>query len=267
MNKFFQERKTLKGKFQNRQNIFGAWTSIGHPQIAEILAKSGVDFIGIDIEHSTISHEQSQRIIAASQAEGIPCLPRIATHDEEMVKRLLDSGADGLIIPMINSAEEVQQSISWMSYPPQGIRSYGVARAQGYGMDFDQYVQTWNDTKILIIQIETQQGVERIDEILAFDDVDGVMIGPYDLSGSLGIPGQLDHSSVGEACQKVFQACQKSNTSFGNQIVEPNADNMEQALASGYNFIVLASDVFILWKWSQRIKDDIKTLKETPQKV
>ena len=267
MNELIQKRKVLKAKFQNREKIFGAWTSFGQPQISEVLAKSGVDFIGIDIEHSTISQEQSQRIIAASHSEGILCLPRIATQNEEMTKRLLDSGADGIIVPMVSFAKEVEQVISWMNYPPKGKRSFGVARAQGYGVDFDQYVQSWNDSAILIVQTETQQGVEQIERILSFKEVDGVMIGPYDLSGSLGIPGQLEHSSVKEHCAIVSQACQQHQTSFGTHLVEPDLESMENALQEGYSFLVLASDVFVLWKWSQSIKSAIQTINKAPQQV
>ena len=109
MQELIQKRKVVKKKFRDCAKIFGAWTSIGHASISEIFTQVGVDFIGIDIEHSTISQEQSQRIIAAAQAGGALCLPRIASHNPEMARRLLDSGADGLIVPMVNSKEEVEE--------------------------------------------------------------------------------------------------------------------------------------------------------------
>ena len=119
-------------------SVFGAWTSLYHPSITEIFASTGVDFIGIDIEHSTISLGQTQRIIAAAHAGKTACLPRIASHNGEQIKRVLDSGADGIIVPNVATQAEVERLVEWCKYPPAGKRSYGVARAQGYGLKFDE---------------------------------------------------------------------------------------------------------------------------------
>lgn len=256
-----QKREQLKQKLRSCQPIFAGWTSIGHPTITEIFAQSGVDFIGIDIEHSTISQEQSQRIIAASQAYHTVCLPRIASHNGEMIKRLLDSGADGLIVPMVSTSEEVEQLIAWIQYPPEGQRSFGIARGQGYGFDFESYTQSWNKSAILIVQIESLTGVENIDKILSYDAVDGAMVGPYDLSGSLGIPGQLDHPKLAEASKQVVDACAKHGKACGTQLVEPDLSNMRKALTNGFTFSVLASDIFLLWKWSARMNNHIQEVK------
>lgn len=234
--------------------VFGGWTSIGHPSITEIMALSGVDFIGIDLEHSTISQEQSQRIIAAAHAAGIKCLPRASSHNSEQVRRLLDSGADGIIVPMVSTREEVERIVSWCKYPPAGKRSYGVARAQTYGYDFKEYTSAWNERSVVIIQVETVSAVQAVDSLLANESVDGVMIGPYDLSGSLGIAGQLDHPRLKEACAHVIEACRRHNRGCGTQLVEPDAETVSAALREGYSFAVLASDVFILWKWGERMR-------------
>jgi 2-dehydro-3-deoxyglucarate aldolase len=234
--------------------VLGAWTSLGHPSITEIMVGAGVDFVGIDLDHSTISQEQAQRIIAAAQAGGGACLPRVASHNGEQIRRLLDSGADGIIVPNVSRPEEIEQAIRWCYYPPLGQRSYGVARAQGYGRAFEQYVKAWNARCTLIIQIESIQAVEAIDHLLAHDAVDGVMIGPYDISGSLGIPGQLDHPRVQEACARVISACRRARKACGTQLIEPTEDTVLAAFDMGYTFVVLASDVFVLWKWSERMR-------------
>jgi len=109
---------------------FGAWTSLGHSSITDIFSASGVDFIGIDLEHSTISLEQARQIIAAAHAGGTACFPRISSHNPEQIKRLLDSGADGVIVPMVCTPDEVRNIAAWCKYPPRGRRSYGVASAQ-----------------------------------------------------------------------------------------------------------------------------------------
>ncbi len=261
MTDLYKRRLNLKTKLRNRQNVFAAWTSLSHPSITEIFTRTGVDFIGIDIEHSTISQEQSQRIIAASQAGGTLCLPRVASHNMEMIKRLLDSGADGIIVPMVNTPEDVEQLISWFKFSPLGKRSFGIARAQGYGFDFDEYAKNWNASSSLIVQIESIQGVENIERILSFEEIDGAMVGPYDLSGSLGIPGQLDHPRVVEAGKKVIAACAKYAKACGTQVIEPNMESVKKAFSTGYTFVVLASDVFLLWKWSENIGKIINKLR------
>jgi len=260
MEKVNNNRADFRRKLRSRQKVFGGWTSLAHPSITEIFTRSGMDFVGIDIEHSTISLEQSQNIIATCQANGKLCLPRIASHNMEAIKRLLDSGADGIILPMVSTPQEVENFISWSKYSPKGKRSFGIARAQGYGRDFADYVKEANDSISLIIQIESIEGVENIDRILAYDEIDGVMVGPYDLSGSLGLPGQLDHPRVTEACKKVIEACSKNNKACGTQDIDPTEDSVKKALAAGHTFIVLASDVFLLWKWSERMKDIIEKI-------
>jgi 2-dehydro-3-deoxyglucarate aldolase len=261
INKLYRRRLELKKKFRGRKRVFAAWTSIAHPSITEIFARSGVDFIGIDIEHSTISQEQSQRIIAACQAEETLCLPRIASHNMEMIKRLLDSGADGIIAPMISTPDEAKRLISWCKYPPLGKRSFGVARAQGYGFDFKEYTAGWNRSSSVIVQIESVEGVENIDDILSIRDIDGAMVGPYDLSGSLGIPGRLAHPLLAKACRRVVDACEKYGKSCGTQVIEPDSRSIKKAFAEGFTFIVLSSDVFSLWKWSERIRSVIRPVR------
>ena len=251
-------RSELKSKFQNREKIFAGWTSLAHPSISEIFCRSGVDFVGIDIEHSTIDQEQAQRIIAACQGSGSLCLPRVASHNMEMIKRLLDSGADGIIVPQVATTEEVEKIISWSKYTPKGNRGFGISRAQGYGFDFDGYTKEWNNMSSLIIQIESIQGVENADKLLGYDEIDGVMIGPYDISASLGIPGELEHPKVAEAAGKVIEVCKKHGKACGTQLIEPDKETIEKAFSSGYTFIVLASDIFLLWKWAEAMKTCIE---------
>ena len=247
-------RKELKNKLNQRKAVFAGWTSIGHPQITEMIAGSGVDLIGIDLEHSTISQEQAQRIIAACHANAVVCLPRVASHDPESIRRLLDSGADGILVPTVDTPAEVDKLIGVMKYPPSGKRGYGVARAQGYGNEFKAYTSSWNQESILILQIESVRAVRNIEALLEFEEVDGVMIGPYDLSGSLGIPGQIDSELVEKESQKVVESCKRHHKACGIHIVDPSNESIRSALDNGYTFLALSSDVFMLQKWGQETK-------------
>jgi 2-keto-3-deoxy-L-rhamnonate aldolase RhmA len=249
----------LKKKLRNREPVFLGWTSLGHPQIAEMLVRSSIDCVGIDLEHSTIDQAQSQRIIAACQSSYVPCLPRVASKNSESIRRLLDSGANGVILPTVETPEQVQWLIETAKYPPLGGRGFGVARAQGYGHDFEEYASTWNDTSILIIQVETIVGVNNISELLKFEEVDAVMLGPYDISGSLGIPGKIEDPRVLEAGQKVVRACEKYGKACGTHIIDVKEEAVANALSSGYTFIALSSDVFILQEWARTTRNLIKT--------
>jgi 2-keto-3-deoxy-L-rhamnonate aldolase RhmA len=262
MHKMFESRKTLKEKLQRRDRLFAGWVSYSHPSITETFALAGFDFIAIDMEHSTISIEQAQRIIAASQSERVPCLPRPVSHSNDWFKPLLESGADGLMVQMVNSPEEVEKIIHHLKYPPMGNRSFGVSRAQAYGFEFDEYVKHWNETSVLIIQIESIQAVESIEELLKFDEVDGVMVGPYDMSGSLGVPGQTSHPLVIEASRKVVDACQRFGKSCGTQVADASQKSVQEVFDLGYSYTILGSDLFVLWKWAEQMQGLIKSMKD-----
>ena len=219
----------------------------------------------IDMEHSTISIEQGQRIIAASQFEGVPCIPRPVSHSNDYLKPLLESGADGLLIQMVETADQVQTLINNVKYPPIGKRTYGVNRAQAYGFDFDEYINNWNETSSFLIQIESITGVQNIEELLSFEEVDGVMIGPLDISGSLGVPGQTNHTLVIEASKKVIAACERFGKSCGTQVADANTQSVEALFKLGYNFAILGSDLFVLWKWAEQMQMMMNAMRKGTQ--
>ena len=240
----------LKERLRSRELIFGSWVSFAHPSITEIFASHKFDFLAIDMEHGTISLEQAQRIIAASQYYKVPCLPRPVSHSNDWIKPLLESGADGLIAPMVNTVNELQSLLEDIKYPPVGKRSFGVNRAQAYGSNFEGYVKNWNLNSIFIAQIESKEAVESIEKIASKPDLDAIMIGPYDLSGSLGVPGEKFHPLVKEDELKVIETCKERGISCGTQLSDFNPDSVKAALAMGYTFIIASSDLFVLDAWA-----------------
>ncbi len=257
-----QLRKKLKDKLTNRQKtLFVGWISFSHPSITEIFSNINFDFNVIDMEHSTISISEAQRIIAASQSFGVPCIPRIVSHSVEQIKPLLDSGPDGMMFPTVSSVKEVDFLYKSFKYPPIGQRTFGVNRAQNYGISINNYFSNWNETSTFMIQIENKEGVENLEKILSHQTIDAVMIGPYDLSGSLGVPGQLDSEIVINNCKKVSDICKKNNVSCGIQINDVNSENIKKNIDLGFNFIVLGSDLFALWKWAEQVENTIASLK------
>ena len=248
----------LRHRFRSRARLYGAWMSIGHPEVAAIFSRAQGDFLGIDLEHTTIELSTAQQIIRACHEHDRACLPRIYPGQLEHVRRLLDAGADGIIVPQVARVEDIDQVVDVMRYPPDGHRGFGVASAQGYGRDFDGYVRGANESLSLMIQIETIQAVERIGALLTHPAVDGVMVGPYDMSGSLGVPGELDHPRVREACETVVRACAQAEISCGMHLVYPTVDAIRQKLRAGFTFLVLGSDIFNLWKRGLEVDAMIK---------
>jgi 2-keto-3-deoxy-L-rhamnonate aldolase RhmA len=261
MNKIFESRAVLKQKMRSRQRMFAGWISYAHPSITETIARAGVDLMFIDMEHSTISLEQGQRIIAASQSEGVPCIPRPVSHSNDYLKPLLESGADGMLVQYVETADQVRGLINDIKYPPIGRRTYGVSRAQSYGFDFDEYIHNWNRVSTFMLQVESIKGVENIESLIAFDEVDGVMIGPLDIAGSLGVPGQTTHPLVIEASRKVIEACARRGVSCGTQVADANPTTVQAALELGYNYVILGSDLFVLWKWAAQMRDLMKVMR------
>ena len=241
----------LKKKLRNREKLFGGWISFDHPAIAEIFAMIGLDFIGIDMEHAPISLSSAQSLIARAQAHGTACLPRPVSHSNELFKPLLE---------MVNSNDDVINMVNCLKYPPIGKRTYGVNRAHGYGLYFDEYLKSWNEKSVFIAQIESKEGIENIVEIVSNKNVDGIMIGPYDLSGSLGYPGELDHPIVLDACKKVIDACYSNRKSCGTQISIVDDNSINALFNQGYTFLILSSDLFILRNWALKIQNLISSI-------
>ena len=259
-NMLYENRLKFKNKLKNRERVYGGWVSFSHPSITEIFSQADFDFIAIDMEHSTISIEQAQRIISASQGNGTLCFPRPVSHSNDYIKPLLDSGADGLIIQMVNTPLELEQLIKYIKFPPIGDRSFGVNRAHNYGLSFNKYIKTWNNSSSLIIQVESVTAVNNIEKLLQYEQVDGVMIGPYDISGSLGVPGQTSHKLVTEATKIVIDACEKYGKSCGTQIEIASQKNVESLFCQGYTFCIMGSDLFILSNWVKDIRNIINNL-------
>ena len=163
----------------------------------------------------------------------------------------MDSGANGLIAPLVSNISQSRNLVDLLKFPPLGKRSFGVNRAHGYGSLFADYVANWNSNSVYIAQIETKEAVLNIEEILSTPEIDGVMIGPYDLSGSLGVPGQIQSPLVAEAERAVIMACKKMGKSCGTQIANFTEGNLQKGISMGYNFIVASSDLFVLNAWAE----------------
>ena len=236
----------LKTKLQSGAATIGTWHMIGHPAISEILAQAGFDWVAVDIEHGAFPWPQALGAIQAIQGRGCAALVRLPVSAPEHFKWALDTGAEGVIVPMIRSADDARQAVAYAKYPPVGERGIGISRAHGYGATFGEYVATANDETLVIIQIEHIDAVNDIEAICAVPGVDAVFIGPYDLSGTMGLMGQVRHPDVEAAVDRVLRAAQEANVVAGLLIGDPQPGEVAQRVAEGFRLISVGVDSVML---------------------
>jgi 2-keto-3-deoxy-L-rhamnonate aldolase RhmA len=206
------------------------------------MAEAGFDWLFIDAEHSTLDTSQMQALLQA--AAPTPCVIRLASGDDVPIKKALDIGAAGIIVPQVNSAEHTRRIVQSAKYAPVGQRGLGIARAHRYGLKVREYMQTANDDTAVIVQAEHRDAVANIEAIVRVDGVDGVLIGPYDLSASLGLPGAVDHPDVRAAIEHVRTTCQAAGVPLG--IFGLNADAVRPYMDRGFTMIVAGVDTVLL---------------------
>ena len=258
--KYFNDN-LLKSNLQNNQVTIGSWLSIPSPVTAEIMAQAGFQWLVVDMEHSVIDLETMQAMFLALELNKCIPLVRLSGKDPNQAKRVLDAGAYGIITPMVNTVEEAERMVHSVKYPPWGKRGVGLARAQGYGMKFDDYMEHFNEHSIVIIQIEHKEAVENIDAILSVKGIDGIFIGPYDLSGSYGIPGKLNNPLIVEAEQIVLDAANKYGIPAGIHVVHPDAECLMENVKKGFKFIAYGTDMlFLATSCAREMKDINKIL-------
>jgi len=230
----------LKKRLQQGETLIGTLLSLPSPEIAEIMSMVGFDWLFIDLEHGPHGFMELQRMLQAMKP-GCSPLVRVPEVSESNIKKVLDIGAEGIIVPKVNSAEEAQRIVSYAKYPTQGVRGVGAARAHGYGLSFKDYVEKANSETLVVIQIEHFEGVNNINEILQVEGIDVIFIGPYDLSASFGVAGQVEHPLTKLAIGKVEKACAEAGIPLGYFGTTPEAVKPYQE-KQGYQLIACGTD-------------------------
>ncbi|MGI9585670.1 MAG: HpcH/HpaI aldolase family protein [Acidimicrobiia bacterium] len=223
----------------------GSWLQLADPALTEMMVGAGFDWLTIDLEHTSTTMSETANLIRVGDLAGVPMFVRLSGHDPAQIKRVLDAGASGIIAPMVNSAEQAKRIVAAAYYPPRGDRGVGLARAQGYGQSFDHYRDHQADNVDVIVQIEHVDGVRDLGSILSVEGVAGFFVGPYDLSGSLGHPGDFTQPAVAAAMAEVERYISPGGPVAGIHVVEPDVDQLEEAIERGYRFIALASEMLI----------------------
>ena len=226
------------------------------PAVSEVLAAQGVDWLFLDAEHGPL---KTAELLAILQTAGdrVPCLVRVAAAGEVFVKKALDLGAAGIIVPLVNTVEQAAAVVRWSRYSPDGARGVGLSRAQGYGASFAEYLPSANESIVVGVQAEHIDAVDNIASIVQVPGIDAVLIGPYDLSASLGKMGQVTDSEVTSAIDRVTQACRKAEVPMGIFLV--SADAVKPWIERGFTLVVAGVDTSLPGEAAGRLLSELRT--------
>jgi 2-keto-3-deoxy-L-rhamnonate aldolase RhmA len=233
--------ETLKNRLRSGLPSIGAWSTISSPSVAEAMASCGFHWLAADMEHGAIDLGDLPALFAVAERHGATPLVRLPCADPYLARRVLDAGAQGLIVPVVESAEAFSAFARHCFYPPAGRRGVGLCRGNLWGDRFETHLNDFSP--VLIPQIETRAGVEAAAAIAALDVVDGLFIGPYDLSADLGTPGRFDTPEMAGAMARVNEAATAAGKARGIHQVPPDPAQLRARLAEGYRFVAYATDI------------------------
>ena len=231
-----------KDKIHSGRPALGGWMMTGHAAIAEIMAAEGFDFLVADLEHTPINVETFYHMALAVKGTSCELMARLPACDMVLAKQVLDMGAAGIIVPSVNTPAEAAQAVAIAKFPPDGIRGASLCRATGFGRRFDEYYGNHNREVLVVAMIEHISAVKQLDAILATPGIDATLIGPYDLSASMGIPGQLNHPDVLAAQQAILAACRRHHVAPGIHVVPVDAAEVTARLSQGFLFVPCGID-------------------------
>lgn len=247
MNKLKKIKEIRKSLLKGETSI-GSWIQIPNSSIAEIMGQSGYDWVAVDMEHGAVCNSILPDLFRALELGNTLPLVRVVQGSEKECKQALDSGAGGLIIPMIESADQLKNVISFSSWPPNGTRGVGFSRANLFGKNFDRYVEEAQQP-FIVAMIENINALEQLDNILRVKGLDAILIGPYDLSASMNLTAEFEEPKFLDAVLTIKDKADKANIPCGVHIVEPNKLELEKKIEEGYKFIPFSIDSVVLEKF------------------
>lgn len=244
---------SIKQTLKSGYTTFGTWQMMANTSVSEILCQAGYDWVTVDMEHTGIDVTDALELIRVIDLCGKTPAVRVSVNDETIIKRVLDCGARIIIVPMVLDKEDAKKAVDAVYYPPKGKRGVGLSRAQGYGFCFDEYRDSAESNLTVIAQIEHIRAIDNLNEILSVEGIDGTMIGPYDLSGSLGNPGCFETQEFKCAIERYENISREKKVPMGYHIVKPDEKDVEEHVKRGYQFIALGFDTFFLGEKSREM--------------
>ena len=234
-----ENTRLLKNRL-SKENLLGTFVAMGGVENAEILARAGFDWLLFDLEHSMIDLQDLSAMIAITEGLGVTSLVRVPGIEVGLCKRVLDAGCQGIMFPMIKNAQEAENAVQAVKYPPRGIRGVGIGRAQSYGLRFNEYLKQADQNTWVILQIEDRSGLENLEEIVSVSGIDAIFIGCVDLKKTTGAK---DEGELEEYIQKIKKCCDRRNLTCG--IVEFDVPGVKKRFSEGFRFVALGLDYMI----------------------
>lgn len=237
---------SLKQKLKSKELTIGSWLTLPSTEVAEIMLQAGFDWLTVDMEHSAITLSEAQDLIQVISLGGKTPLVRVTDNDPNKIKRVMDAGAVGVIVPMVKTAEEARRAVDAVKYPPHGKRPVGFGRAQGYGVTFEKYKEWQKSESVVIVQIEHLDALSNLEGIFSVEGVDGYIVGPYDLSGSMGIAGELEHPRMKDAWQHIREVAGRHSIAHGYHVIPIRPELVNEKIREGFTFISFGLDTMFL---------------------
>lgn len=249
----------IRKKIKSDQPSIGTWMQLACTDAAEIIASCGYDWVAVDMEHGGFSRQQLADLFRAIEVGGAAPFVRVAETAMLPIRAALDAGATGIILPMIESGPQLEDAIQHIYYPPEGIkgnkrggsRGVGFCRANLFGERFDEYLNGVSRETIVVAQIEHIRGVAALDEILAVPGLDAIMVGPYDLSGSMGMPGDFDNPEYEKVMAEISNTCKQFKMPMGAHVVEPDPAELKSRIEQGYLFLAYGIDAVFMQRMAK----------------
>lgn len=251
-----EKARRFKNQIRRGEPRLGVQIGLADPAVVEILGRVGYDWLLVDTEHAASNTLTVQAMLQAGGQTEALVLARVLRLDVDEIRRFLDIGSPGIVCPFINSGEDARKLVSACRYPPQGSRGYGPRRAGIFGFDATEYFQTANDAILCIPIIESKEAIEKIEEIVATDGIDMVMVGPVDLSISLGVFMQYDHSKYVAAVEKVNQACRKHGKAMGTGCY--SLEHARRCAAAGDQLLLIGGDDSFMAAEARRVLEAVR---------
>ena len=241
LDKILSIRQSLSRKCPS----IGSWMQIPHPSVAEIMGRAGYDWVAVDMEHGAIDVHQLPDLFRALELGGTLPLVRLAQGHSTDCKRALDAGAGGVIVPMVETSAQLNAVRDACRWPPAGTRGVGFSRANLFGKNFESY-RTEAQNPLLIAMIENRRAVDALEEILSVEGLDAILIGPYDLSASLGCTAMFDHEMFLHAMERIRSLCRQADMPCGMHVVMPEPEVFQSKIEEGYLFLAYSIDAVML---------------------
>lgn len=237
--------QSIRLALQDGKPSIGSWMQIPHPSVAEIMGQAGYDWVAVDMEHGAIGAHQLPDLFRALELGGTLPLARLAHGEPKDCKQALDAGAGGVIVPMVESACQLERVRDACRWPPAGTRGVGFSRANLFGKHFDAYAKE-AQAPLLVAMIEHVRAVDNLAEILQVPGLDAILVGPYDLSASMGKTGQFDDTNFEAVMVQIRELSRTHGVPSGVHVVMPDVSSFEQRVAQGYRFIAYSIDAVFL---------------------